>query len=107
MGESPLVEHRLGREQRRRAHYHVIENTVGDPLGYRDDVFRSRRRALDVAKSRAEWVATMVGGHVETLSRPAGRYLVITGRPRDAGRLFSVEECEDAECLDLEGSSPY
>ena len=31
----------------------MIENTVGNPQGYRDDLFRSRRRALEVARTLA------------------------------------------------------
>jgi hypothetical protein len=30
-----------------------------------------------------------------------GRYLITTGRPHDAGRMIAVEECDDADCLEL------
>jgi hypothetical protein len=79
-------------------HYHVTENAVGEPEGYRDDVFRSRRRALMAARMRAEWLAAVVDVGVESLVG-RGRYLITTGRPGDAGCLITVEECEDAECL--------
>jgi hypothetical protein len=82
-------------------HYHVIETAVGDRYGYRDDLFGSRRHATEVARTRAQWLATVAaGGRVETLLGPAGRYLVTTGRPSDAGRLIAVEECDDPDCVD-------
>jgi hypothetical protein len=31
----------------------------------------------------------------------AGRYLLTTGRPRDAGRIIELEECDDPECLEI------
>jgi hypothetical protein len=65
-------------------HYHVIENAVGEPHGYRDDVFRNRRRALIAAKERAEWLAAVAGLRVESLVG-TGRYFITTGRPSDAG----------------------
>jgi hypothetical protein len=82
-------------------HYHVIENTVGDPHGYRDDLFRSRRRAVEAARTRAHWIAAVAGCRVETLLGPVGRYLVTTGRTHEIGRLIAVEECDDAECLEV------
>ena len=79
-------------------HYHVIENAVGEPQGYRDDVFRSRRGALMAAKERAEWLAAVAGLSVESLVG-TGRYFITTGRPDDAGRLIAVEHCDESECL--------
>jgi hypothetical protein len=79
-------------------HYHVIENAVGEPHGYRDDVFRNRRRALIAAKERAEWLAAVAGLRVESLVG-TGRYFITTGRPSDAGRLIAVEDCDEADCL--------
>jgi hypothetical protein len=79
-------------------HYHLIENTVGEPQGYRDDVFRSRRRALTVARTRAEWLAAVAGLRVESLVG-VGRYFITSGRSGDAGRLITVEDCDEAECL--------
>jgi hypothetical protein len=86
---------------RRGYHYHVVETAVGDPNGYRDDLFRSRRRALVEAKSRAHWRAALAGCRVEALLGPPGRYLVTTGRPNDAGRLIAVEDCDDPDCLEV------
>lgn len=80
-------------------HYHVIEHSVGNPLSYRDDLFLSRCRAIQVARARAEWLAYVVGCGVETLVGPHGRYLVTTG-PYDAGRMIAVEDCDDEECMD-------
>jgi hypothetical protein len=80
-------------------HYHVIENTIGKPLSYRDDVFPSRRLAEAQARSRAEWMAAMAGLSVEALSG-SGRYLVTTRRPQDPGRLIEVEACDDRECFE-------
>jgi hypothetical protein len=79
-------------------HYHVIENAVGEPQGYRDAVFRSHRRALIAAKTRADWLAAVAGHRVESLVG-TGRYFITTGRPGDAGRLIAVEDCDEAECL--------
>ena len=95
-----VLERVIGPERQLR-HYHVIENTVGNPQGYRDDLFRSRRRALEVARSRAHWLATVAGCGVESLRGPAGRYLITTGRPSDAGHMIAVEECDDDACLDI------
>jgi hypothetical protein len=80
-------------------HYHLIENAVGDPHGYRDDVFLSHRRALQVARNRAHWLGAVAGCRVESLLGPAGRYLITTGRPHDAGRMIAIEECDDDQCL--------
>jgi hypothetical protein len=79
-------------------HYHVIENAVGEPHGYRDEVFRSRRRALAAAKERAHWLAAVAGLRVESLVG-TGRYFMTTGRAGDAGRLIAMEDCDEAECL--------
>jgi hypothetical protein len=46
-------------------------------------------------------LAAVAGGRVEPLLGPPGRYLVTSGRPRDAGRMILVDECEDAECLEV------
>jgi hypothetical protein len=81
-------------------HYHVIENTIGKPLGYRDDVFPSRRRAEAQARSRAQWMAAMAGLDVEALTG-SGRYLVTTRRSQDPGRLIEVEACDDRECFEV------
>jgi hypothetical protein len=89
-----------GREQGRLAHYHVVESALGDPNGYRDDVFRSRRQAVEVARTRAHWLAAMAGCRVETLFGPPGRYLVTTGSPHDPGRMIGVEDCDDFACLE-------
>jgi hypothetical protein len=80
-------------------HYHVIENTIGKPLGYRDDVFPSRRLAEAQARTRAEWMAAMAGLSVEALTG-SGRYLITTHRPQDPGRLIEVEACDDRECME-------
>jgi len=77
-------------------HYHVIENAVGEHEGYRDEMFRSRRRALTAAKTRAEWLSAVAGLRVESLVG-MGRYFITTGRPGDAGRLISVEDCDEAD----------
>jgi hypothetical protein len=79
-------------------HYHVIENSVGEPQGFRDEMFRSRRRALAAARTRAEWLSAVAGLRVESLVG-SGRYFITTGRPGDAGRLISVEDCTEAACL--------
>jgi hypothetical protein len=79
-------------------HYHVIENAVAERQGYRDDVFRSRRRALMAAKARTEWLAVVAGLRVESLVG-TGRYFITTGRPGDAGRLITVEDCDETDCL--------
>ena len=55
--ETTKVLERVVGPERQLRHYHVIENTVGNPQGYRDDLFRSRRRALEVARSRAHCYA--------------------------------------------------
>jgi hypothetical protein len=79
-------------------HYHLIENAVGEPQGYRDDVFRSQRGALTAARTRAEWLAAVGGLRVESLVG-VGRYFITSGRSGDAGRLIAVEDCDEAECL--------
>ncbi|MBJ7598635.1 hypothetical protein [Candidatus Nephthysia bennettiae] len=86
-------------------HYHVIENAVGNPHGYRDDLFRSRRRAVEAARTRAHWLAAVAGCRVETLLGPVGRYLVTTGRSHDAGRMIAVEDCDDPACLEVSYNS--
>jgi hypothetical protein len=83
-------------------HYHVIENPVGEPQGYRDEMFRSRRRALMEARERAEWLSAVAGLRVEALVG-VGRYFITTGRPGDAGRLITVEDCDDADCFAAAG----
>jgi hypothetical protein len=88
------------RQQGRWSHYHVVETAVGDPNGYRDDVFRSRRRAVEAARTRAHWLAAMAGCRVEALFGPPGRYLVTTGRRHDAGRMIGVEDCDDFACVE-------
>jgi hypothetical protein len=90
----------VDRSHDRSRHYHVIENTVGHPQGYSDDLFRARREALEVARTRAHWQASMSGCRVETLLGHQGRYLITTGRSNDAGRMIAVEECEDGDCLE-------
>jgi hypothetical protein len=105
MDETTRVLERVDPYQQRSRHYHVIENTVGNPQGYRDDMFRSRRRALEVARTRAHWLAAVGGSRVESLLGPVGRYLITTGRPHDPGRMIAVEECDDAECLELGNDS--
>jgi hypothetical protein len=85
-------------EGRPMRHYHVIENAVGEPHSYRDDVFRSRRRAFGAARERAQWLEAVAGLRVDPLVG-AGRYFITTGRYRDAGRLIAVEACEEAGCL--------
>jgi len=45
------------------------------------------------------------GSRVESLLGPVGRYLITTGRPHDPGRMIAVEECDDAECLELGNDS--
>jgi hypothetical protein len=87
--------------KRRGHHYHVVQTAVGDPTDYRDDLFRTRRRALDAARSRAHWIAALAGCRVEALFGPPGRYLVTTGSPHDAGRLIAVENCDDPDCLEV------
>ena len=79
-------------------HHHVIESAIGDPQSYRDEPFRSRRRALEVAKDRANWLTTVAGCRVDSLGGAGGRYLITTGRPLDAGRMIVVEECHDPRC---------
>ena len=79
-------------------HYHVIENPVGEPQGFRDETFRSRRRALAAARTRAQWLSAVAGLRVESLVG-MGRYFITTGRPGDAGRLIAVENCDEADCL--------
>jgi hypothetical protein len=93
------------RRARRRLvrHYHVIDNRIGDPLGYRDDVFSSRREAETAARSRAEWLA-MGDLQVEALTG-SGRYLITTRRAGDPGRLIEVEACEDTGCLERDYDS--
>jgi hypothetical protein len=100
MGETTKLRERTQGLREPVPHFHVIESAVGDPQGYRDDLFRTRRRALELARSRAHWLAAIAGCRVETLLGPPGRYLVTTGRPHDTGRMISVEQCDDAGCLE-------
>jgi hypothetical protein len=100
MGETTKLRERTQGLREPVRHFHVIESAVGDPQGYRDDLFRTRRRALELARSRAHWLAAMAGCRVESLLGPPGRYLITTGRPHDTGRMISVEQCDDAECLE-------
>jgi hypothetical protein len=79
-------------------HYHLSEHTVGDSDGYRDEIFRTQRCALEAAKMRAEWLAALSGLHVEPLVE-RGRFLVTSGRPHDAGRMIWIERCDEADCL--------
>ena len=105
MGRAPAFGERADRSRGvhagpdRARHYHIIESAVGDPGGYRDDVFRNRRLAIDAARNRAQWLATVAGCRVEPLLGPPARYLITTGQPHDAGRMIAVEECDDPECL--------
>ena len=80
-------------------HYHVIESAMGQPEGYRDDVFSSRREAETSARERAEWLAVIAGLHVEPLLG-GSRFLITTRRSQDAGRLIEVEECAESDCLE-------
>jgi hypothetical protein len=100
MGETTKLRERTQGLQGPVRHYHVIESAVSDPHGYRDDLFLTRRRALELARSRAHWLAAIAGCRVESLLGPPGRYLITTGRPHDTGRMVSVEQCDDAECLE-------
>ncbi len=95
-GIRPISAHGGRRANR---HYHVIENKIGDPLGYRDDVFKMRREADATARTRAAWLAAVTGLQLEALSG-SGRYLVTARRAGDPGRLIEVESCEDPECLE-------
>jgi hypothetical protein len=92
-----MLERGTGRRRSAR-HYHVIEQSVGNPLSHQDNLFLSRRRATQAAKERAEWLAYLGGCRLETLLGPPGRYLVTTG-PHDAGRMIVVEDCDDEECV--------
>jgi hypothetical protein len=80
-------------------HYHLVDNRFGDPHGYRDEVFPSRRIAEAAARARAQWLAMVDGLRVEALSG-RGRYLVTTGLSRDPGRMIEVEVCDEVECLE-------
>ena len=101
MEETTRVLERVDPRQQRSRHYHLIENTVGSPQWYRDELFRSRRRALEAARTRAHWLAAIGGLRVESLIGPVGRYLITTGRPHDPGRMIAVEECDDVDCLEF------
>jgi hypothetical protein len=89
----------LARGSKRVCHYHLIDSAVGDPRGFRDELFRSRRRALAAARARADWLNLVVGLRVEPLGG-AGRYLITSGRPSDAGRTIEIEECDEPLCLE-------
>ena len=93
------VTNRYVSQRRPVRHYHLSEHTVGDSEGYRDEIFRTRRHALEAAKTRAEWLAALSGLRVEPLVEQ-GRFLVTSGRAHDAGRLIWVEGCDEAECLE-------
>lgn len=82
-------------------HYHLIDNTIGRPLDYRDDIFLTRREAEAAARARADWLATSCGLHVERLTGLA-RYYVSGQEPRAPGQVLEVEACDDPECLRLE-----
>ena len=87
-------------QQRRTSrHYHLVENRIGDPLSYRDDVFTTRRRASDEARTRVQWLAA-AGFHVEAVTGSRRRYLVTRRRTGDPGCLIQVEACEDPGCLE-------
>jgi hypothetical protein len=80
-------------------HYHLIEQSVGNPLSHQDDLFLSRRRAIQAAKERAEWLAHLGDCRLEYLLGPPGRYLVTAGA-HDAGHMIVVEDCDDVGCVD-------
>ena len=80
-------------------HYHLSETRIGDPLGYRDEVFRNRRQAAAAARSRAEWLTAVADLQLVALTG-SGRYLLTTRRIGDPGCLIEVEACEDFGCLD-------
>ncbi|MBJ7601121.1 MAG: hypothetical protein JF922_23990 [Candidatus Dormibacteraeota bacterium] len=82
----------------------MIETGIGDPVGYRDDLFKSRREAEMAARTRAEWQAAVSDLRVEALSG-AGRYLITTRRGGDPGRLIEVEPCLDPACLEADNDS--
>ena len=84
----------------RARHYHLTDTTIGGISGYRDDIFASRRQALEAARERADWLAAMTGWRVQPLADP-GRYLLTTGRPHEAGRIIELEDCDDPECLEI------
>jgi len=93
------------RPQRRSIrHYHLVENRIGDPLSYRDDVFTTRRQASDAARMRAQWLGG-AGLHVEAVTGSRPRYLVTTRRVADPGCLIQVEACDDAGCLERTDAS--
>ncbi len=77
----------------------MIEQSVGNPLSHQDDLFLSRRRAIQAAKERAEWLAHLGACRLESLLGPPGRYLVTAG-PHDAGHMIVVEDCDDVGCVD-------
>ena len=87
------------RRQQGIRHYHLVENHIGNPLGYRDEVFSTRRQAGQVARIRVQWLAA-AGRHVEAITVSGPRYLVTRPGARDPGCLIQVEECEDAGCLE-------
>ncbi len=102
MDETTSTREEVGGRRVRLRHYHVIESAVGEPNGYRDDLFHSRRGAVDAARARAHWLAAISGCRAEPLIGPPGRYLVTTGQSHDAGRMIAVEECDDTDCLEVE-----
>ena len=52
------------KQRRNVRHYHLVENRIGDPLSYRDDVFTTRRRASDEARTRVQWLAARIRQHL-------------------------------------------
>ena len=79
-----------------------MENHIGNPLGYRDELFSTRRKANQVARMRVQWLAA-AGRHVESVAGP--RYLVTRPGARDPGCLIQVEACDDAACLETGAAS--
>lgn len=89
----------LARGGKRVGHYHLVDSAVGDPRSFRDELFRSRRRALAAARARADWLNLVVGLRVEPLGG-SGRYLITSGHAGDAGRMIEIEECDEPLCLE-------
>src|SRR3989442_12323691 len=55
------------KQRRTIRHYHLVENRIGDPLSYRDDVFTTRRLASGEARMRVQWLARSAF-HVEPVT---------------------------------------
>ena len=85
-------------------HYHLVENRIGDPLSYSDDVFTTRRQASDAARMRVQWLAA-AGLHVEAATGSRPRYLVTRRCVADPGCLIQVEACDDPGCLERKDAS--